>query len=154
MTTDNENWSMHSGWLVGDFLGERGTAIIPHYWVVNADREHFDVTPKNPSDTQSYEYVSDFNIVQYFTKEVQLPVPLKLNLNGTFVARRKDGSFELIEKINNEGMAIFMVEQNANMALSIADRGWVLQTGMVVLNDSAEALLANPEMRAAYLGEA
>ncbi len=63
-------------------------------------------------------------------------------------------NFELIEKINNEGMAIFMVEQNANMALSIADRGWVLQTGMVVLNDSAEALLANPEMRAAYLGEA
>ena len=62
-------------------------------------------------------------------------------------------NFELIEKINNEGMAIFMVEQNANMALSIADRGWVLQTGMVVLNDSAEALLANPEMRAAYLGE-
>ena len=60
-------------------------------------------------------------------------------------------NFELIEKINNEGMAIFMVEQNANMALSIADRGWVLQTGMVV---SAEALLANPEMRAAYLGEA
>ncbi|HBM54989.1 MAG TPA: ABC transporter ATP-binding protein, partial [Acidimicrobiaceae bacterium] len=41
-----------------------------------------------------------------------------------------------------------------NMALSIADRGWVLQTGIVVLNDTAEALLANPEMRAAYLGEA
>lgn len=63
-------------------------------------------------------------------------------------------NFELIQQINDEGMAIFMVEQNANMALSIADRGWVLQTGMVVLNDTAEALLANPEMRAAYLGEA
>ena len=62
-------------------------------------------------------------------------------------------SFELIQKINDEGMSIFMVEQNANMALSIADRGWVLQTGMVVLNDTSEALLANPEMRAAYLGE-
>ena len=63
-------------------------------------------------------------------------------------------NFELIEQINDDGMAIFIVEQNANMALSIADRGWVLQTGMVVLDDSAEALLANPEMRAAYLGEA
>ena len=63
-------------------------------------------------------------------------------------------NFELIQQINDEGMSIFMVEQNANMALSIADRGWVLQTGMVVLNDTAEALLANPEMRAAYLGEA
>jgi branched-chain amino acid transport system ATP-binding protein len=50
-------------------------------------------------------------------------------------------------------MAIFMVEQNANMALSIADRGWVLQTGRVVLDDTAEALLANPELRSSYLGE-
>jgi len=47
-----------------------------------------------------------------------------------------------------------MVEQNANMALSIADRGWVLQTGRVVLDDSAEALLANPDLRASYLGQA
>ena len=62
-------------------------------------------------------------------------------------------NFDLIQQINEEGMAVFMVEQNANMALSIADRGWVLQTGMVVLNDTSEALLANPEMRAAYLGE-
>ena len=46
-----------------------------------------------------------------------------------------------------------MVEQNANMALSIADRGWVLQTGRVVLDDSAEALLANPDLRASYLGQ-
>ena len=53
-----------------------------------------------------------------------------------------------------EGVAIFMVEQNANMALSIADRGWVLQTGRVVLDDSAEALLANPDLRASYLGQA
>ena len=62
-------------------------------------------------------------------------------------------NFELIQQINEEGMAIFMVEQNANMALSIADRGWVLQTGRVVLDDTAEALMANPEMRSAYLGE-
>ncbi|MDP6976561.1 MAG: ABC transporter ATP-binding protein [Acidimicrobiales bacterium] len=62
-------------------------------------------------------------------------------------------NFELIQQINDEGMAIFMVEQNANMALSIADRGWVLQSGRVVLDDTAEALLANPEMRSAYLGE-
>ena len=52
-------------------------------------------------------------------------------------------NFELIQQINDEGMAIFMVEQNANMALSIADRGWVLQTGRVVLDDTAEALMAS-----------
>ena len=62
-------------------------------------------------------------------------------------------NFELIQQIHADGMAIFMVEQNANMALSIADRGWVLQAGRVVLDDTAEALLANPELRASYLGE-
>ena len=62
-------------------------------------------------------------------------------------------NFELIPQIHEEGVSIFIVEQNANMALSIADRGWVLQTGRVVLDDTAEALLANPELRASYLGE-
>ena len=61
-------------------------------------------------------------------------------------------NFELIQQIHEEGMAIFMVEQNANMALSIADRGWVLQTGRVVLDDTADALLSNPELRSSYLG--
>jgi branched-chain amino acid transport system ATP-binding protein len=63
-------------------------------------------------------------------------------------------NFELIQQIHEDGMAIFMVEQNANMALSIADRGWVIQTGRVVLDDTADALLANPELRASYLGDA
>ncbi len=62
-------------------------------------------------------------------------------------------NFELIKRIHSQGVAIFVVEQNANMALSIADRGWVLQTGRVVLDDTAEALLANPHLRASYLGE-
>jgi branched-chain amino acid transport system ATP-binding protein len=62
-------------------------------------------------------------------------------------------NFEIIDQINRAGTTVFMVEQNANMALSIADRGYVLQTGQVVLNDTAEALLANPQMRKAYLGE-
>lgn len=61
-------------------------------------------------------------------------------------------NFELIQQIHSEGVAIFMVEQNANMALSIADRGWVLQTGKVVLDDTAEALLKNEALRTAYLG--
>jgi branched-chain amino acid transport system ATP-binding protein len=63
-------------------------------------------------------------------------------------------NFEIIERINAAGTTVFVVEQNANMALSIADRGYVLQTGRIVLNDTAQALLANPQMRAAYLGEA
>ncbi len=61
-------------------------------------------------------------------------------------------NFELISQIHEAGMTVFMVEQNANMALRIADRGWVLQTGRVVLDDTSEALLASPTLRASYLG--
>jgi len=62
-------------------------------------------------------------------------------------------NFEIIRQINEQGTTIFVVEQNANMALSIAHRGYVLQTGRIVLADTAERLLANPQMRQAYLGE-
>jgi branched-chain amino acid transport system ATP-binding protein len=62
-------------------------------------------------------------------------------------------NFDIIKQINEAGTTVFVVEQNANMALSIADRGYVLQTGQIVLADTAEALLANPQMRQAYLGE-
>ncbi len=61
--------------------------------------------------------------------------------------------FEIIRKIRELGKTVFVVEQNANMALSIADRGYVIQTGQVVLSDTAENLLQNPLMREAYLGE-
>ncbi|MGH2522942.1 MAG: ATP-binding cassette domain-containing protein, partial [Anaerolineales bacterium] len=61
-------------------------------------------------------------------------------------------NFEIIQEINRLGTTIFMVEQNANMALSIANRGYVLQTGRVVLADEAENLLNNELMRKAYLG--
>jgi len=62
-------------------------------------------------------------------------------------------NFEIIQEVNRQGTTIFVVEQNANMALSIADRGYVLQTGKVVLADTAKNLLKHPQMREAYLGE-
>ena len=61
--------------------------------------------------------------------------------------------FEIIQKIRELGRTVFVVEQNANMALRIADRGYVIQTGEVVLSGTAEALLNDPQMRQAYLGE-
>jgi branched-chain amino acid transport system ATP-binding protein len=63
-----------------------------------------------------------------------------------------DRQFELIQQVNKLGTTIFVVEQNANMALSIADRGYVLQTGSIVLADTAQNLLTNPMMQKAYLG--
>ena len=61
-------------------------------------------------------------------------------------------NFQTIQEINRQGVTIFMVEQNANMALSIAHRGYVLQTGRVVLADTAARLLDNEHLRRAYLG--
>ena len=61
--------------------------------------------------------------------------------------------FDIIQVINRQGTSIFMVEQNANMALSIAHRAYVLQTGQVVLNGPAAELRQNPMIREAYLGE-
>jgi branched-chain amino acid transport system ATP-binding protein len=63
--------------------------------------------------------------------------------------------FEIIQQINHtQGVSILLVEQNANMALSIASRGYVLQTGEIVLSDTARELLNNPLMQKAYLGVA
>ncbi len=61
--------------------------------------------------------------------------------------------FDTIQEINGRGVTIFLVEQNANVALAIANRAYVIQTGRVVLSDSASALLANPDLSKAYLGE-
>jgi branched-chain amino acid transport system ATP-binding protein len=60
--------------------------------------------------------------------------------------------FDTIKEINEQGTTIFLVEQNANMALSIADRGYVLRTGEIVLADSAKNLAKSPEIQEAYLG--
>ena len=66
-----------------------------------------------------------------------------------------DRIFSIIQRINQkQGVSILLVEQNANMALSIADRGYVLQTGSIVLADTAQNLLCNKMMQAAYLGGA
>jgi branched-chain amino acid transport system ATP-binding protein len=70
-----------------------------------------------------------------------------MGLSPVFVEK----SFELIQDLNRRGIAILLVEQNANMALAIAKRGYVLQNGYIVLKDSAQNLINNPMMRKAYL---
>ena len=60
--------------------------------------------------------------------------------------------FAIIRRINEEGTTVFLVEQNANQALKLAHRGYVLENGRVVLNDTAERLLVNEEVKRAYLG--
>ena len=60
--------------------------------------------------------------------------------------------FDTIQQLREEGMTIFLVEQNANQALKLADRGYVLENGRVVLEDTGAELLANEAVRSAYLG--
>ena len=62
--------------------------------------------------------------------------------------------FDIIRQINREGTTILLVEQNAHMALSTAHKAYVLETGRVVMEDTAEKLLHNEQVRKAYLGEA
>ena len=61
--------------------------------------------------------------------------------------------FETIVEVNKQGTSILLVEQNALMALDVANRGYVLETGIVALADDAKALAKNPEVRKTYLGE-
>lgn len=60
--------------------------------------------------------------------------------------------FEIIKKCNEQGMTILLVEQNANMALKISDRAYVLENGKIVLTDNSENLLGNDDVKKAYLG--
>ncbi|HEX6780270.1 MAG TPA: ABC transporter ATP-binding protein [Ktedonobacterales bacterium] len=60
--------------------------------------------------------------------------------------------FDIIQEVRKQGVTIFLVEQNANMALNVADRGYVLQNGKIVLGDTAPNLLTNDLVRQAYLG--
>ena len=62
--------------------------------------------------------------------------------------------FETIRRVNREGVTILLVEQNAYLALQVAHRGYVLETGRILLSDTAEALRSNPRVQHAYLGEA
>ena len=61
--------------------------------------------------------------------------------------------FRIIQEINQQGVTVLLVEQNANQALRIANRGYVIETGKVTLSDTAANLLSNDEVRKAYLGE-
>jgi branched-chain amino acid transport system ATP-binding protein len=61
-------------------------------------------------------------------------------------------SFEIIQQVHQAGVAMLIVEQNANMALSIADRGYVLSTGEIVLEGPAADLLQHEDLKRAYLG--
>ena len=61
--------------------------------------------------------------------------------------------FEIIRKINSQGVTVLLVEQNARAALMLAKRGYVMETGMIIMSDDARALAANKKVKEAYLGE-
>ena len=62
------------------------------------------------------------------------------------------GIFDIIKEVNKQGVTVLLIEQNANMALKTADRGYVLETGSITLSGTGAELLANDAVKKAYLG--
>jgi branched-chain amino acid transport system ATP-binding protein len=64
-----------------------------------------------------------------------------------------DKIFEVVRDVHAQGVTILLVEQNASRALAIADRAYVMESGIITMNGEAKAMLSDPKVRAAYLGE-
>jgi len=64
-----------------------------------------------------------------------------------------DKIFEVVREVSSQGMTVLLVEQNASRALALADRGYVMESGLITLSGAAQDLLHDPAVRAAYLGE-
>ena len=90
------------------------------------------------------------DIIELDNKSIKEIVKCLKKRNNTADVRRNVE--DIIEDIKAQGTTVLLIEQNANKALSIADRGYVLETGKVVLSGTGEELLASDEVRKAYLG--
>jgi branched-chain amino acid transport system ATP-binding protein len=64
-----------------------------------------------------------------------------------------DKIFEVVRDVYAQGVTVLLVEQNASRALSIADRGYVMESGLITMTGDAKTMLTDPKVRAAYLGE-
>ena len=79
--------------------------------------------------------------------------PKDVTLAAMATSARAEVIFEIIEAINRDGTTVLLVEQNAAQALKLADRGYVLETGSIVMSGVADTMLQDDRIRAAYLGE-
>ena len=98
---ENEDWILRSGWLVGDYFGTNGTAVMPHYWVYNpSNKLDYEITPF--ADAQSFEYVLDLEIASNIDEENKLcvPVSLKINSDGSLCARVGENRFVVLSGID------------------------------------------------------
>jgi branched-chain amino acid transport system ATP-binding protein len=64
-----------------------------------------------------------------------------------------DKVFEVVKQVYDQGVTVLLVEQNASRALQLADRGYVMESGLITMSGEAKAMLDDPKVRAAYLGE-
>ncbi|MDE2056603.1 MAG: hypothetical protein KGI88_05150 [Betaproteobacteria bacterium] len=89
---DNSGFNVISGWIIGDFFGDKGTAIIPHYWVENRETfTHYDPTPHDGGYAQTYEYVEDLEIFEHGTSENYIPAALNMTKDGILKAVTNNG---------------------------------------------------------------
>jgi branched-chain amino acid transport system ATP-binding protein len=64
-----------------------------------------------------------------------------------------DKIFEVVKQVYDQGVTVLLVEQNASRALGLADRGYVMESGLITMSGDAKVMLSDPKVRAAYLGE-
>ena len=98
----------------------------------------------------------DIYVVSFLSKPLaeQFSIfPLLLLCFCKICSYRFKDIFKIIQEINRQGMTILLIEQNANMALKVADIAYVLETGRITMTGSGRELLENPEIKAAYLGK-
>ena len=98
---ENESWILRSGWLVGEYFGSNGTAVIPHYWVHNPeDNMDYDVTPHE--GTQTFEYVYDMEVVKHqdWDRLIGVPAPLKIHPDGTLSALTDENTYLPLTEID------------------------------------------------------
>ena len=94
-------YSLVSGWMVGDYFGEQGTALIAHYFALdNSTGKYYDPTPSHPQDNQTYEYVVDMDILYYYMENINTLNAQDINLLHSF--RLLDGPIFQIVSSNQQ----------------------------------------------------
>ena len=143
--------TVHENLEMGAFARSKGTDLAPDFERVHALFPILEERERQAAGTLSggeQQMLAIARALMARPKLLMLDEP-SMGLAPIVVER----IFETIAAINRQGVAVLLVEQNAQMALAVATRGYVLESGEIVLADSGEALLGNPEVRKAYLGE-
>ena len=100
-SANKNEYSIVSGWKVGDFFASVGTILVPHYWLIHDETGiYYDTSPNHPDDNQNYEYVVDMDIYKNVTRTSYIPPAVLVTEGGLLQARLGEKRFYEIDKID------------------------------------------------------